>query len=122
MWNFFKKRGGEPSDEKAHPAKLPRPREIPEAVGRHLVVELHKNPDWVWELKSVERPREDGKSRFDIRIFDQVQAFGMDAKIKDYTSLDNYPELILFEGWHDRKTRTINMEEKGGPGHVPKAA
>ncbi|MFH1169496.1 MAG: hypothetical protein V1691_02255, partial [Chloroflexota bacterium] len=37
--------------------KLPGPKEIPEMVGRYVVVNLKKEPDWVWSLRSVQRPR-----------------------------------------------------------------
>jgi len=33
--------------------KLRSPGEIPHQIGRHLVVNLQKNPDWVWNLKAA---------------------------------------------------------------------
>ncbi len=54
-WKFWKrKREGE---EATKARKLPRPTNIPEPVGRYLVVNLGGEPDWVWRLKSVVRPR-----------------------------------------------------------------
>lgn len=110
--NFWKKRAGtgEPSQEKA--AKLPGPRDIPEPVGRHLVVQLGKNPDWVWNLKSVVRRRQEGKDSYDVRVFDRAQVAEQKVSVQDYTSLDEHPELILFEGWFDKKSMEVHTEEK----------
>jgi len=69
---FWKKKPAteEPSKPKAE--KLLKPKDIPELVGRHLIVQLKQNPDWVWRLKGVVRPRSGGKDRFDFRVFDKA--------------------------------------------------
>jgi hypothetical protein len=45
--------------------RLPGPKEIPELVGRYMVLEDKKNPDWVWHLKGVVRQvgKEGGRKR-----------------------------------------------------------
>jgi len=60
-WKFWDKKA-----EVAAPAgpvaeKLSGPKEIPYPVGKHLVVSLHQDPDWVWQLKGVLRHRPEGK-------------------------------------------------------------
>ena len=88
------------------------PKSIPEAVGRHLVVNQGKNPDWVWNLKAVLRPKGDSKDSFDVRVFDQAQVAGKAVKIKNYTSLDEHPEWILFEGCFNKRTYEVKLEAK----------
>jgi L-rhamnose mutarotase len=118
-WNFWKKRSttAEPSKEKEE--TLSKPKDIPEAVGRYLVGDLGKDPDWVWKLKSVVR-RQEEKHRYDVRIFDEIQAGAKQVRVRDYTTLDEHPDLILFEGWYDKKSSRAHMQEKLVP--TPKAA
>ena len=54
--------------------KLPGPKQIPETVGRYLVVKMKKDPDMVWGLEAVLRPRAEEKNVFDVRVFDVNQA------------------------------------------------
>ena len=102
----------QPKVEKMKVEKLPGPRSIEELVGRHLIVDLKQNPDWVWQLRSVVRRRADGKHRFDFRVFDEAQVAAKKVAIKDYTSFDNYPELILYQGWFDKVSMQVHFEEK----------
>jgi len=90
-------------------------------VGRHLVVQLGKNPDWVWNLKGVVRPRQEGKDSYDVRVFDEGKAAQKNVIIKDYMSLDEHPELILYQGWFDKKSMQVQIEEKKIP-PMPRAA
>lgn len=109
-WKFWqgKTEAREPRPE-MH--KLPRPKDIPEPVGRYLVVELGKNPDWVWNLKAVIRPRSDAKERYDVRILNLSTAAQAKVIVKDYTSLDEHPEVILYEGWYDKKSFKVEIKE-----------
>ncbi len=106
---FWKKKAAtsEPKVE-----KLQGPKDIPDIVGGHLVVDFKQNPDWVWKLKSVKRRRQESKDAFDIRVFDEVEAAASKVKVQDYTTLDEHPELILFEGWFDTELRQVQIEEK----------
>ena len=91
-------------------AKLPGPKEIPYPAGRNLVVEEKKDPDWVWKLKGVVRPA--GKKKaFYCRIFSQSQVEEAGVQIKDWTSLDNHPELIIWEGFFDEEKNIVNREK-----------
>lgn len=109
---FWKKKPAAEELSKPKVEKLPGPKGIPELVGRHLVVELKQNPDWVWNLKGVVRPRSDGKDRFDFRVFDEAQVGARKVAVKNYTSLDEHPDLILYQGWFDKKTMKVQIEEK----------
>lgn len=105
FWNkLFKKNGNSTSQS----PKLKPPIELPQPVGRYLVVNLDKDPDWVWELKAVVKPIEGGKkSARRFRVYDPVQAARQFIKILDYHSLDEYPELTLYEGEFDKDTQAV---------------
>lgn len=93
--------------------KAPRLKEIPGPVGKYLIVTLGKDPDWVWSLKAVVQPREGRRDCFDVRVLDAVQAVQKKVIITGYSSLDEQPELILFEGWFDKPNmKVMEMEEK----------
>lgn len=108
-WQFWKK-----TENKEE--KLPGPKDVPETVGRHLIVKMHKDPDWIWSLKGVVKRRQaDTKTIFDFRVFDERDATSKSVRIKNYTTLDEHPELILFDGWFDKKTLQVHAKEKGPP-------
>jgi hypothetical protein len=90
--------------------KMSPPKNIPEAIGRYLVVSLGKDPDWVWNLKAVMKDRGNEKDVFEVRVFDQSQAASRQIKVKDYSSFDEHPELILYEGWFNKKTFEVKVD------------
>ena len=90
--------------------KLKPPVDLPQQVGRHLVVNLGEDPDWVWELKAVLKPVEGGKkSARRFRVYDSVQSAKQWVKVTNFHSLDDYPELILYEGDFDRDTHGVSV-------------
>ena len=98
--------------------KLPGPKGIPELAGRHMVVKENKNPDWVWQLKGVVRPA--GKKKtFYCRVFSEAQVAQAGIKVKDWTSLDDHPDLILWEGYFDKETNTVRHEKFIKPSNSP---
>ena len=121
-WKFWKSdaQGDSPAGKEDH--RLSGPKELPDTVGRYLVVKMHKDPDWVWNLKAVVRHREESKSLFDVRIFDDIKTRANQVKVKDYHSFDEHPEEILFEGTFDKKTQKVTLEEKSKSESVPRAA
>jgi len=110
---FWRKRPATKEPLKSKVEKLQGPKGIPELVGRHLIVELKQNPDWVWKLKGVVRKKpEEGKDAFDFRLFDEAQVAAKKVTVKDYNSLDEHPNLIFYEGWFDKKSMRVQIEEK----------
>lgn len=93
-------------------SKLLRPRDLPERVGRYLVVDLGMDPDQVWSLKAVVRPREGSPSRRDIRIFNPAATNLSGITIRNYDSFEMYQEMILFEGWFDKNTNQLEIKTK----------
>ena len=108
---FWKKKETAEKTSEPKAIKLPPPKDMPSTVGRYLVVQLKQDPDWVWKLKGVVRPREQ-KDTYDFRIFNNAQTSAKKISVKDYTSLENHPDLVLYQGWFDKKSGQVNMEEK----------
>jgi hypothetical protein len=90
--------------------RLPGPKGIPGPVGRHMVVQMKNDPDWVWQLQGVVRPAGEKKT-FYCRVFNQAQVAQGGVEVKDWTSLDDQPALILWEGYFDEKTNTVRNEK-----------
>jgi hypothetical protein len=90
--------------------RLPGPKSIPDAVGRYLVTDEKKDPDWVWNLKGVVRPTE-RKNVFYCRILDEAKATEARVKVKDWNSLDEHPDLILWEGCFNKETWEVRREK-----------
>jgi len=92
------------------PELLPKPKneklagseESPFPLGREIVLQLYKDPDRVCSLKAVVRKNPRGKKVFDVRVFSDHTAAAKKVKVRGYASLDEHPELILFEGWFDK--------------------
>ena len=90
-----------------------RPKELPQAIGQYLIVKLNNDPDWVGGLRAVLRQSSESISTYNIRIFEKKQATLEGAVVKDYRSLDHYPELIFYEGRYNEVTGKFLIEEKG---------
>lgn len=104
-WKFWEK------EEEGTPkkAKLPGPRELPDAVGRKLVVEMELDPDWAWSLRALTRRRDGDKYVRDIRIFDPDKSFAAGLSVKNFDSLDDHPDHILFTGWYNSDTGEVQL-------------
>jgi hypothetical protein len=59
---------------------------------------------WI-EYKAVTRPHEDNNLVCDVRVFDLWCAKEKKIKVSNYASLDGHPDLIVLEGWVDRKAK-----------------
>ncbi|MCJ7594214.1 MAG: hypothetical protein MUO52_05515 [Desulfobacterales bacterium] len=115
-WKFWEKKVEAVAPAGATAEKLPGPKEIPYPVGKHLVVALGQDPDWVWQLKGVVRHREGGgKDAFEVRVFSEGDTAMKKVPVKTYNSLDAHADLILFEGWFDKKSMDVQVEAKTKP-------
>ena len=110
-WKFWQKEEPETAAPGNKSQKAGRPRELPQEVGRYLVVEQNLDPDWIWDLKAVRKLRENSKSAYDIRIFDSKTAAQQNVKVRDYASLDSHMDIVLFAGWYDKATRNVQLEK-----------
>ena len=90
------------------------PRDLPHWAYKHLVTVLNIDPDFSGTLKSVEQL---GYMEDALVLLIRIFAPEMDQaseKIKAFASLDQHPELILFEGYQEKVTERIVMFK--GPG------
>jgi hypothetical protein len=110
-WKFWQKNKNAGAHSGGETQRLEKPRDLPQEVGRHLVVEQGLDPDWVWGLKCVRKRRESSKIAFDIRIFSPETVGQHGVKVKDYVSLDNHMELVIFAGWYEKETQNIQLEQ-----------
>ncbi len=116
---FWKKWRKQTEENTTPKSKLKSPGDLPHQVGRHMVVVLGKDPDWVWNLKAAVKPLEEGKkSELLIRVFNPQTAHSKGIKVRNYDTLDAYPELIICEGLFDKASHKVELELK----EVPKAA
>ena len=106
FWELKKTKEGE--------VRLPGPQGVPQPVGSYLVVNEKKDPDWVWKLKVVVRPTEQ-KGAFYCRVFDEAAAAQAGVKVKDWISLDEHLDLIIWEGHFDKGTRDVRPEKFAKP-------
>ena len=95
-------------DQDSGENKLSGPKDIPELVGRYMVISDNQDPDLVWHLKAVLRQVD--KKDFYCRVFNENQANRANVRVKDWTSLDEHPELILWEGYFNKSTQEVRKE------------
>jgi hypothetical protein len=110
-WKFWQKRGNQDAP-KNKIVKLPKPKELPDQVGIYLVTQLHEDPDWVWNLRYVSRPKEEEKHILEFKIFNPLEANQKGCSITDYYSLDIYPDLTIFSGFFDKKSGTVSISKR----------
>ncbi len=107
-WKFWKKNGAT-DIETTRAKKLGKPKELPQAVGRKMVVGLQVDPDTVWALKYVSRPLNNQSHIHEFRLFHPGQANREGFAVKDWNSLDASPDLILYEGCYDKNEETVDL-------------
>jgi hypothetical protein len=96
--------------------KLSGPSPIPRLVQSYLVSKTKMDLSLAEILKAVTRKRSNGgvngEMAFDLRVFDDSEALATKVPVKDYTSLDESPDLIIYEGWYSEESKQVNLEEK----------
>lgn len=122
FWSFWKKKSTKEESPQTKVEKLSKPQNLPQAVRRDIISHLRKDPDWVWHLKSVVRLRNKKKRQYDVRVFDEAQAYARGVNVENYNSLNEHPELIIFEGWYDRKSWRAHIKERKRPEQTSLAA
>lgn len=92
--------------------KLPKPKALPGIVATHLEKDKIIDPDLVKILLCVVKKKEVGDTAFDIRIFDEAEMSVKKVKVNDYTTLDEHPNLVIYEGWYDEHLKKVELEQK----------
>jgi len=98
--------------KKTEVEKLPGPGGIPGLAQNFLITEGKMDSDLVRILKAVVKSRPGEKKAFNIRIFDDSEAGAKKIRVKDYDSLNEYPDLIIYEGWFSEAAKQVELEEK----------
>ena len=107
-WKFWKKESTVATTGTNGP-KLAKPKEIPEPVGRKMVTGMKLDPDLVWSLKYVSRPMGERRNASEFRIFNPETAHKNGIAVKNWTSLDDLPDLILYSGFYDKSANSIEI-------------
>jgi hypothetical protein len=103
---FWKKK----SSNIAEAEKMPGPQLVSEAVQKTIASQWKIDPEVVKLLKSVVRKNANGPGS--IRVFDESDAQANGVQVKNYTNLDDHPDLILFEGSLDDTTKKVELVER----------
>ncbi|ACN13409.1 hypothetical protein HRM2_02870 [Desulforapulum autotrophicum HRM2] len=108
-WKFWQKSPQPLDPNSAKTDKLQKPRELPDRVGRHMVVKMELDPDWVWSLRCVYRKKADQPGMFEIRIVDIHDLAEVGMRQLNYASLDLHPELILYQGAYKKDSDQVHI-------------
>ncbi len=108
-WKFWQKVPPPIDPNGAKNDKLQKPRELPDRVGRHMVVKMELDPDWVWSLRCVYRKIADQPGMFEIRIVDTRDLKEVGMRQLNYASLDLHPELILYQGSYRKDSEQVHI-------------
>jgi len=109
---FWKRKPAIEEPPKLKVERLPGPKQIPGLVEKHLIAEYKMDPDLARILKAVVRASSTKEGVFNIWVFDESEALAKKIQVKDYTSLDNHPDLIIYEGWFDEQSKRVELKEK----------
>ncbi|MFO7715409.1 hypothetical protein [Desulfosarcina sp.] len=107
-WKFWKKEG-QAASVPANGSKLAKPKELPESVGRKMVTGMKLDPDLVWSLRYVSRPMEARKNTSEFRIFNPETVHQKGIVVKNFTSLDDLPDLVLYSGFYDKSASSVEI-------------
>jgi hypothetical protein len=92
------------------------PREIPHWAYMYLVTSLMIDPDHLTHLKCVEQMDFEGDTLLNlIRIFDPKSA-ERTVRVKNFASLDQHPDLILFEGHLEKESGRVHITSRRAVG------
>lgn len=103
---------GKKKTEDERKERLSGPREIPWIVQNYLVTEKKMDPEIAKLLKALVYKSSSGEKVNNIRIFDEADAVAKKVLVKDYTTLDQHPDLIIYEGTFDEDSKHVRLEEK----------
>lgn len=91
------------------------PRDIPPVINVFLIYTLKVPYDKLTGLRSVQKAGFwDGKPVTFIRIYNPLTSEEA-SQVKDFTSLDQHPELIMYEGYWEKDSNHVFMECKPTP-------
>jgi hypothetical protein len=107
---FWKKKSSDQGTKAVEVEKEARPRDVPGLVQKYLISEKKVDPEFAPLFKAV--IRHNGTTGQYIRIYDESDAAARKIQIKNYASLDEKPEMIIWEGLYDEGTKKVELIEK----------
>ena len=91
------------------------PKDIPSWAYLYLLTPLNVPPENLTSLRSVQKVGLwEGKLVTFVRIYDP-RISEEACEVKDFTSLDDHPELILYEGYWEKDSDRVYLECKVTP-------
>lgn len=103
--------------EKAVEEKFAKPQNVPKVVRKYLEEQKKVDPNRIYRMKALLRPSAKKETALDIRIYEEAEATTL--KVKDYASLDEHTDLIIYEGWFDEGAKQVELEDKRAKIDVP---
>jgi hypothetical protein len=87
------------------------------AIWNYMKKQLKLKEDQILKMRMARCPaKSKGRPTTVVRFFDPEKAQGKGLTINDYASLDEYPELILYDGYHVQgKDGEIIIEKRNSP-------
>lgn len=92
--------------------KLSKPEELQGVIQNYLVTEKKIDANIASLLKMVKVKDGAGEDFFHIRIFDNSEALAKEVEVQSYKTLDEHPDLIIYEGLFNQKNKKVTLEEK----------
>lgn len=91
------------------------PGELPAWAGWHLTTDFKVSPEDLPRLRSVQKTGfRQGKAVTLIRIYDPYASEDV-LSVEDFNSLDQHPELILYEGYQEKEGDGVFLERGAAP-------
>ncbi|MDY0376098.1 MAG: hypothetical protein RBQ72_10265 [Desulfobacterium sp.] len=106
-WKFWQATPNSSGTNGVKTDKLQKPQELPDRIGRHMVVKMGLEPDFVWSLRCVYRKKADEPGVGQIRIFESQCLTDMGVRHLNYDLLNNHPELILYQGTYRKDSDNV---------------
>lgn len=120
-WKFWQTTPQSPDTNGVKTDKLQKPKELPDRVGRHMVVKMGLEPDLVWSLRCVCRKKADEPGIVQIRIFKSQDLSDIGLRHLNYDSLDKHHGLILYQGTYKKDSDQVFLD-RGSADHRMTAA
>ncbi len=110
-WKFWKKTSvGGGGGTSIKPQKSGKPRNLPEPVGRKMVVGMKLEPDDVWALQYVSHPLEERPGTVEFRLFDPDKTRMAGVVVKGWSTLDERPEFIRYTGRYNKSAGQVEID------------
>jgi len=109
-WKFWQHDKDSSAQAGSPKIKLHGPKDLSQQIGMYLITNKKMDPDEVWNLKMVLRPKEEAPARFEFRIFSPQKTDAVGVRVANFNTLESHAELVNFHGWLDKKTQQFEIQ------------